>query len=153
VESEAAVANFCVQCGLPLAIGNESDRCNEHGGPPLAPGAQAHCPFCKELILAGAKKCRHCGEFLTRTMAPLVRTVQKPIYLPGSMYCTSCGNVASPRGMNKFELLFVLIVSLFTFFIPLMIYLFVRSGERCRKCGKKALIPLNSPVARTALGL
>jgi hypothetical protein len=53
--------------------------------------------------------------------------------------------------MNKLELFFVLIISLFTLFIPLMIYLIVRSGERCRKCGKKSLVPLSSPVARNAV--
>ncbi len=25
---------------------------------------QVPCPFCKELIIEGAKKCRHCGEML-----------------------------------------------------------------------------------------
>jgi hypothetical protein len=39
------MANFCVKCGIPLAIGNQSDYCNEHGGPALAPDAQVRCPF------------------------------------------------------------------------------------------------------------
>jgi hypothetical protein len=53
--------------------------------------------------------------------------------------------------MDKLELIVVLVISLFTLFIPLIIYLFVRSGDRCRKCRKKVLIPLSSPVARAAL--
>jgi hypothetical protein len=53
---------------FPLAVGNESDYCNEPGGPSLASDAQMRCPFCRELILAGAKKCRHCGEFLSQSL-------------------------------------------------------------------------------------
>ena len=55
--------------------------------------------------------------------------------------------------MDKVELVFVLIVSIFLLFIPFVIYLFVRSGERCRNCRKKSLVPLSSPVARSALGV
>jgi hypothetical protein len=74
-----------------------------------------------------------------------------PRFPAGSMYCTSCGSVRPPRGIDKFELIFVLIISIFFLFIPLMIYLLVRSGKRCRKCLKKSLIPLDSPVAWAAL--
>jgi hypothetical protein len=72
-------------------------------------------------------------------------------YPARSMYCITCGSIATPRGMPGFELIFVLFVSIFTLFIPLMIYLFVRSGKRCRRCGKKTLVPLDSPVAVSAL--
>jgi hypothetical protein len=33
-----------------------------------------------------------------------------------------------------------------------MLYLFIRSGNRCRRCGNKGLLPLGSPVARSVLG-
>lgn len=149
------MASYCRECGTPLPIDTESDRCWQHGGPALKPESQIRCPFCKELILAEAKKCRFCGEFLSGPVAPvsIPSSLPKatPSYPYGAMYCTSCGGVGTPRGMNKLELIVVLIVSLFTLFIPLMIYLFVRSGKRCRKCGKKSLIPLSSPVARAAL--
>jgi hypothetical protein len=143
------MANYCARCGIPLAVASESDYCSEHSGLALTPDAQVRCPFCREMILAGAKKCRYCGEFLSQ--GPASPAPRKKSYPIGSMYCTACGNVGTPRGMPKVELIFVLIVSLFTLFIPLMIYLFVRSGNRCRECGKKTLIPLSSPIAHTAL--
>ncbi len=36
--------------------------------PPVPPSTKK-CPFCAETILAAAKKCKHCGEFLDRSEA------------------------------------------------------------------------------------
>lgn len=148
--------NYCRECGIPLPVDTESECCWQHGGPSLNAESKIRCPFCKEPILAEAKKCRWCGEFLSRPAAnvppPMIRQNVAPSFPFGSMYCSSCGNAGLPRGMNKGELIFVIIVSLFTLFIPLMLYLFIRSGERCRFCGKKSLIPLNSPAAGMVLG-
>ncbi|HUO10649.1 MAG TPA: PH domain-containing protein [Phycisphaerae bacterium] len=38
--------------------------------PPSDAEATKRCPFCGEVILAVAKKCKHCGEFLDRSLAP-----------------------------------------------------------------------------------
>jgi hypothetical protein len=37
------------------------------------PGPQRTCPFCKEMILADAIKCKHCGERLDEAYARLTR--------------------------------------------------------------------------------
>src|SRR5258706_15574793 len=74
------MANFCTRCGISLAMGNETDFCSEHGGPSLSPDATVRCRFCSEVILASAKKCKHCGEFLSREIAAAAST-----------YCTKCG--------------------------------------------------------------
>jgi hypothetical protein len=60
------MSNYCRRCGKPLPIDTDSDACWKHGGPPLRTDSQIRCPSCRETILADAKKCRFCGEFLDK---------------------------------------------------------------------------------------
>ncbi|MGH2509761.1 MAG: hypothetical protein ACRDHZ_20465 [Ktedonobacteraceae bacterium] len=72
------MANFCARCGIPLAIGSESDYCNEHGGPVAVPKSDAKipCPYCSESIPASAKKCKHCGEFIEKKSGVRCKTCE-----------------------------------------------------------------------------
>lgn len=103
-----------------------------------------YCTNCGTKLSDETQFCSKCGTEVASGAAQNTGSV----YPRGSMYCTTCGKVGKPRGMSKWELIFVLLISVFTLFIPLMIYLMVRSGKRCRNCGKKSLVPLDSPVAQ-----
>src|SRR5688500_12740263 len=86
------MANFCMSCGIPLPIGSDSACCSAHGGPPLTADATSKCPFCSEHILATAKKCKHCSEFLVKRKA--LRTLN-----PGDVICPNphCDYEGPPR--------------------------------------------------------
>src|ERR1700730_4434792 len=70
--------NYCGKCGTPLPIDSAADNCWRHGGPALTPESQIRCPFYKEIIMAEAKKCRYCGEFLRPPDPALTPKVATP---------------------------------------------------------------------------
>lgn len=37
------------------------------------------CPYCSEEIMAGAKKCKHCGEFIDSTLRTAKEKEQKEV--------------------------------------------------------------------------
>jgi hypothetical protein len=126
------MASFCTTCGTTLEPGTKAIKCVQH-----------RADFC---TVCGA---RLSADSLTDKCAKHSKpTVQ---YSSDDVYCTSCGTVGRPRGINGGELVLVVVISLFTLLIPLMLYLFVRSGKRCRGCGKKTVIPVTSPIAIAAL--
>ena len=57
---------FCNNCGAELVPGIVRCTACNSPVPALPVPAAATCPYCREEILAGAVKCKHCGEFLTR---------------------------------------------------------------------------------------
>jgi hypothetical protein len=126
------MAIFCTTCGKQIEDGSQSNKCVLHRA--------EFCSVCGTKLSAGAV-----SDICPKHDKPLAQ------YRSSDVYCTSCGAVGLPRGISGGELFFVLIVSIFTLFIPLMLYLFVRSGKRCRSCGKKTVIPVSSPVAHAAL--
>lgn len=131
--------NFCTRCGTPLPIGSESPFCSKHGGPPLAPDATIRCPFCSEHILASAKKCKHCGEFL-ENRNPVNTSVATPLIIrtPGDIICPnpSCRYVGPPLKVARGSILLGFILLLF-FILPGILYFIFMQGYRynCPKCG------------------
>jgi membrane protein YdbS with pleckstrin-like domain len=62
---------------------------------PRAADATKRCPFCGEVILAIARKCKHCGEFLDRTPpGGFPPPTQSGANAPGSTATAPAGGVA-----------------------------------------------------------
>ena len=59
-------ALICPNCACSLLAGNALPSSSSQSQP--APTKK--CPFCAETVLAEAKKCRHCGEFLESQPQP-----------------------------------------------------------------------------------
>ena len=127
------MANFCTRCGTPLPIGSDSKFCSIHGGPALTPGATIKCPFCSETILADAKKCKHCGEFLDKR-----NTTAAAVRRPGDIICPNpnCRYQGPPIKVARGSILLGLILLLF-FILPGVLYFIFMQGYRysCPKCG------------------
>lgn len=72
----------CEKCGSNIS--SKAEICSNCGHEMIAPivrsvrAATRACPFCAETILAAAKKCKHCGEFLS----PLEPTAIQKLPVP-----------------------------------------------------------------------
>lgn len=55
---------------LPHTVLDNPPNTVEIPAPPLTTSGTKECPFCAELILVQARKCKHCGEFLDKTAEP-----------------------------------------------------------------------------------
>jgi DNA-directed RNA polymerase subunit RPC12/RpoP len=131
------MGNFCGRCGTPLPIGTASDFCSAHGGPQVTPDATIRCPFCAEQILASAKKCKHCGEFLEKRNAlPTAPTVTN--LAPGDIICPNpnCRYQGPPKKVARGSILVGLIL-LCLFILPGVLYFVFMQGYRysCPRCG------------------
>jgi len=83
------------------------------------------CPYCSEMVLVAAKKCKHCGEFLEKKKVP--RNCVK---------CPNCGEIVKPVGKpgNLSECILAIIL-LCTFVLPGIIYIiWTSTNRRCPLC-------------------
>lgn len=72
----------CPKCDASLLVPGRIKETTEEPPPTQAGTSGPHekkCPFCAELILADAIKCKHCGEFLNR---PQEKPAPKPLPVP-----------------------------------------------------------------------
>jgi predicted amidophosphoribosyltransferase len=80
ISERAEICPHCGQAVIPQKGASEDENEDEAEAEPEAASSKVEkvcCPYCAEGILAAAKKCKHCGEFL-----PLAS---------GGRFCTECG--------------------------------------------------------------
>lgn len=76
------------------------------------------CPYCGGEILAVAKKCKHCGKWLTET------EVIPQQYR--NTYTESCPSVNPEKRVNRKKLLLIAIIVFVILFLPTLIKLIKR---------------------------
>lgn len=69
--------------------------------PPLLPNQTKPCPYCGESILSVAKKCKHCGEFLT----PALRTTHISVPIGAGTYPSSAQSANQGQTTDPFAIL------------------------------------------------
>lgn len=94
------------------------------------------CPFCSEKVLADAKKCKHCGEFLDGRG---VRNYEglKPGLFDGvrEVSCSNCGHEGKPKTYTGGSTIVELALWL-CFLAPGVIYSLWRLSTRCYVCAE-----------------
>jgi len=110
------------QAPLPIpAVPSRSER----------PEMSKACPFCGETILAAARKCKHCGEFLDRSQS------RSPEVIPrGKVQCGHCHAIVTPQRMQAgCSSLFIAMLLLCLGILPGLIYMVWESSRKqCPNC-------------------
>jgi len=89
-------ATRCPKCqsGLVSPAGQDLDPTTEPGTAEVSSLPERtvkQCPYCAETILASARKCKHCGEFLDRATAGTFCTECGQPLTAGLKFCGECG--------------------------------------------------------------
>ena len=105
----------CEHCGRTIRVSDEHSgkrgKCPKCGGTVLVPEVSCEleeptkqCPYCAEIILAVAKKCKHCGEFLDRSAKPVGQKngFQEPEQSKGSFLTRPLFGSKKPRTTGQF---------------------------------------------------
>lgn len=98
------------------------------------------CPYCGELILEIAVKCKHCGEFLDHSINETNSSQQTiaPDVSKGEIMCPNCKYVGLPdREAKGSTILGILLCLLWV--VPGIIYFIIMNGYNysCPNCGIK----------------
>jgi len=102
------------------------------------------CPYCWEEILATAKKCKHCGEFLdwTKREEQSVSASVIPYNKKLTIKCPNCWYEWKPKKDTPWSIWTELLLWIF-FIVPWLIYSFWRMWAKgtckCPKCWNTAL--------------
>ncbi len=85
---EASPSPVSAAPALSAAGAGTTGAAGSPDGPPISAEAEPtkRCPYCGEVILAVARKCKHCGEFLDRDPAPGAGASGTPGAVPGAAH-------------------------------------------------------------------
>jgi predicted RNA-binding Zn-ribbon protein involved in translation (DUF1610 family) len=104
-ESGAGRLVNCPECSKQICIPTPSTVPAEpqtESSPSSSPQLQKACPFCGESILAVAKKCKHCGEFLDGSNQTVQSSKGQPT--PPPLPQPNQPTATMPSGRKKFIL-------------------------------------------------
>jgi len=80
------------------------------------------CPYCKETIIAGSAKCKHCGEFLDRNLrdarAPRVKQWEPVAALLLSFLIPGAGQLYKGQPLNALLWFFITVFGYVMLIIP-----------------------------------
>ena len=92
--------------------------------------AMVACPYCSEQLIAGAKKCKHCGEIIDTTMRDIemLKNQKQSVFMNAGGGGSSSSAAAAGAGgsqLRSFNHTLHIILSIITGGIWLIVYIFL----------------------------